>query len=133
MSSFRRFRTIAGLELRTHLMGPLFWALVVLAGLATATIDPTALIPSGDAAAGGEKLFINSRYAVAQGLGLVSFFVYSFFAAIMAGLSVLRDDEHRISEILRSTPLTPAESIAGKLAGIAAALGLALALHVLVI
>jgi ABC-2 type transport system permease protein len=130
--SFRRFLTVAGQELKTHLAGPLFWVLAVLAGLATATIDPTALIPSGDAATGAGRLFINSRYAVAQSLGLVSFFVYSFFAAIMAGLSVLREDEHRISELLRSTPLTRAEHVSGRLAGICAALGLALALHVLV-
>lgn len=131
--SFHRFRTIAGHELRTHLAGPLFWVLVVLAGLATATIDPTALIPSGDGDTVGEKLFINSRYAVAQSFGLVSFFVYSFFAAIMAGLATLRDDESRVSELLRSTPLTHGEYVAGKLAGVAAALALALAFHLLLV
>ena len=127
--SLHRARTIAAEELRTHLGGPLLWALVGLAGLATATVHPTALIPSSGAAEGAARLFINSPFAVAQSLGLVSFFVYSFFAAILAGRAVLRDDEHRISELLRSTPLTSAEYIAGKVAGVAAALGLALALH----
>ncbi|NBC16262.1 MAG: ABC transporter permease [Bacteroidetes bacterium] len=127
--SGRRLGTIAGHELRVHLTGPLFWALVLFIGLATVSLNPGALIPASGASGEGAQLFINSRYVAAESFALVSFFLYNFFAAIMAGLSVLRDDEDRVTELLHATPLTSGEYVLGKVVGVMGALGLALVLH----
>ncbi len=126
-----RFIVIAGHELRTQLASPLFWVLLGMVALVTATLNPVAMIPSGDAAVAGVRAFVNSRHALAQGFALGSFFAYPFFAALMAGLSVLRDDEARVGDLLHSTPLTAAEYVLGKLAGVTAALGVAFAFHLL--
>ncbi len=129
MSSGRTL-AVAGLEFRTLAKGPLFWCLVLATTLATLAINPAGMIPNGDP--GGLQPFMNSRYAVAQLFCLTGFLVYSFFAAIMAGMSIIRDDEAEISELLHSTPLAAREYILGKFAGVMAALAGVLVLHVLV-
>ncbi|HSF39832.1 MAG TPA: ABC transporter permease subunit [Thermoanaerobaculia bacterium] len=126
-----RWATIAGHELRTQLAGPLFWVLVLLVLLVTSTLNPVAMIPSGDTAVGGVRAFVNSPHALAQTFAIGSFFAYTFFAALMAGLSIVRDDESGIAPLIHSTPLTPAEYVLGKFAGVIGALGVALAVHVL--
>ena len=125
----RRFATIAGHELRTQMTGPLFWVLLLFVLFVTSTLNPVAMIPSDDDAVGGVRAFINSPYALAQTFAIGSFLAYTFFAAFMAGLSVIRDDESAIADLLHSTPLTPAEYILGKFSGVIAALGVALAFH----
>lgn len=126
-----RWAAIAGHELRTQLSGPLFWALVLLVLLVTSTLNPVAMIPSDSATVGGVRAFVNSPHALSQTFAIGSFFAYTFFAALMAGLSIVRDDEAGVADLLHGTPLTPAEYVLGKLAGVTAALGVALALHVL--
>jgi ABC-2 type transport system permease protein len=127
----RRFATIAGHELRTQMTGPLFWVLLLFVLFVTSTLNPVAMIPSDDDAVGGVRAFINSPYALSQTFAIGSFLVYTFFAAFMAGLSVIRDDESAIADLLHSTPLTPAEYILGKLSGVIATLGVVLAFHLL--
>lgn len=127
----RRFATICRHELRTQLGGALFWVLLLLIVLITSALNPVAMIPSGETSVGGVRAQINSAHALAQTFALSAFFVYPFLAALMAGLAVIRDDEAAIADLLHSTPLTPAEYIVGKLAGVMAALGVALLLHVL--
>ncbi len=127
----RRFATIAGHELRTQLTGPLFWVLVMMVLFVTSTLNPVAMIPSGDGEVGGVRAFINSPYALAQTFAMGSFFAYPFFAALMAGLSIVRDDEAAIGHLLHSTPLTAAEYVLGKLGGVAGALGVAFTIHLL--
>lgn len=129
--SRRRFATIAGHELRTQLRGPLFWVLVTMVLFVTSTLNPVAMIPSGEGEVEGVRAFINSPYALAQTFAMGSFFAYPFFAALMAGLSILRDDEARIGHLLHGTPLTAAEYVLGKLAGVVGALGVAFAVHIL--
>lgn len=126
-----RFAAIAGHELRTQLSGPLFWVLVLLVLLVTSTLNPVAMIPSGDSAVGGVRAFVNSPHALAQTFAIGSFFAYTFFAALMAGLSIVRDDESDVADLIHSTPLTPAEYVLGKFFGVIAALGVAFALHIL--
>ncbi len=126
-----RLGTIAGHELRAHLTGPLFWVLLAMLLFITSALNPVAMIPSGDAAVGGVRPYINSPYALAQTFAIGSFFAYTFFAALLAGLSVIRDDESTIADLIHSTPLTPAEYILGKVTGVSAALGLAFAAHLL--
>ncbi|MEM1271687.1 MAG: hypothetical protein AAGI08_16690, partial [Bacteroidota bacterium] len=90
----KRLLTIAAHETRTLVKGPLFWALIFLIGLATSALNPTAVIPDG--AADDPEPFINSVFAIASSFAMLTFFLYTFFAAIMAGLSIIRDDEQRI-------------------------------------
>ncbi|MEM1041814.1 MAG: ABC transporter permease subunit [Bacteroidota bacterium] len=125
----RRVWTVARHELRTHLTGPLFWVLVALMVVLTMSLNPTAMIPSDDTAVGGVRAFANSPYALAQFFGLAGFFLYPFFVSILAGMAVVRDDEARVSELLHSTPLTPAEYVAGKVGGAALMVGVAVLLH----
>lgn len=126
-----RFKTIARHEFSTLIKSPLFWIQVVLVALISLSLNPTAMIPSGAASASNDAgLFVNSRYAIAQFFSLSGFFIYTFFLSILAGLSVIRDDEANISSLLNSTPLTSAEYVGGKFAGILAAIGLLLVLHI---
>ena len=124
-----RIWTIAGQELRTHLTGPLLWVLLMLMVVLTMSLNPTAMIPTDDTVVGGIRAYVNSPYALAQFFSLAGIFLYPFFVSIMAGLSVIRDDEVRVAELLHSSPLTSAEYIIGKFSGVLAALGLVVLLH----
>lgn len=124
--NLRRSGAIARLEFRTTLARPLWWVLLLGACFAVVSLSSTAFLPSGDGSFGGVRPFINSHYALTSFYGLSGFVTYSFFAAVIAGLSVIRDDEHRVSELIHSTALTPAEYVWGKLAGVLAALTLVL-------
>jgi len=77
-------------------------------------------MPKGDS--DSLQPFINSRYAVAQLFCLSSFLTYSFLAAIMAGMAIIRDDEAQVSELLHSTPLTASEYTVGKFMGVLVAM-----------
>lgn len=127
--NIQRTWTIAQHEFYTQLTKPVFWALVGLLIAITMSLNPSVMIPSGDAAVGGVRPFVNSQHALAQFFALSSFFVYPFFAAIIAGLTVIRDDEANLSDLIHSTPLTPAEYIIGKFSGVLLILGLAILAH----
>jgi len=120
-------------ELRTQLTSAPFVALLALLLAATSTLNPVAMIPGGAAADVPIRAVANSAYALAPTFAMSGFFVYPFFAALMAGLSVLRDDEAGISELLHSTPLTSTEYLWTKFAGVAAALLIAVTVHVLIV
>ena len=113
MSGWSRFRAVAALEFRTVLRRPLWWCLVLGAGLTVLSLSTTALLPTGDPLTGGELPFATSQHALTTFFGLSGFVVYGFFSAVLSGLSVIRDDEHKVSELLHSTPLTPREYVAG--------------------
>ena len=68
----------------------------------------------------------NSVYALSPTFAMSGVFVYPFFAALMAGLSVMRDDEAGLSELLQSTPLTRAEYVWAKCAGVSCAMMIAM-------
>lgn len=120
---------IAQQEFYTQLTKPVFWALLCLLVAITMSLNPGVMIPSGDAAVGGVRPFLNSQHALAQFFALSSFFVYPFFAAIIAGLTVIRDEEANLSDLIHSTPLTPTEYIVGKFSGVLLVLGLAVLAH----
>lgn len=133
MMNHSRFAVIALHEIRTFSRSPLFWIQVVLVTLISLSLNPTAMIPSAEGAASNDAdLFVNSRYAIAQFFSLSGFFIYTFFLSILAGLSVIRDDEANISALLNSTPLTSKTYVWGKFSGILAAIGLLLALHIMI-
>lgn len=128
--SATRIAAIAAREWRSLVASPLFWALMLLLVFATLAVNPAAMIPSGDAAVAGVRPFSNSRYAMAQVFALTGMLFYTFPIALLAGASVINDDEARIGDLLHSTALTPAEYIAGKFAGVLGACALLVGTHV---
>ncbi len=127
-----RARRVFSQEL-THTLGrPLFWFLVVLLfllswGLSTGRMQ----IGSGDATVGGMKAWITSEFSVSFVLTMLVALLYSFFLSIAAGLSVIRDDELRIGEILHTTSLKASEYVWGKFLAVLTAFLLALGLNLL--
>jgi ABC-type transport system involved in multi-copper enzyme maturation permease subunit len=106
---------VCRLELAHNLRRPLFWILVMLIllicwGFSTGTMQ----IRTGDSSVGGKKALITSEFAMAFMLPPLVFLLYSFFLAVDAGMTVIRDDELRVSELLHATPLSPAEYVWGK-------------------
>ncbi len=116
----RRLRVLIALEAGFSLARPLFWFWVgLMALMALANVDGSlGLIASGDSATGGKKAFVTSEFAFASLLGFLLMVVCPFFYAIPAGLSVARDDEERVGEILNATALRPGQYIWGKFAGV---------------
>ncbi len=119
----KRIGVIARQELRTHVRSPLLWALAGCTAFATLTID------GGSMTGAGAEAFGNSRFALARAFSLTGLLFYGFFVSILAGMSVPRDRDSRVGELLHSTPLTPGEYVCGKLAGILAAALLAITFH----
>jgi ABC-type transport system involved in multi-copper enzyme maturation permease subunit len=127
-----RARAVYGLELGHTLKRPLFWSLVLLLFLFSWMMSSGDLqISSGDSSVGGTKAWLTSEFAFAQVLAYLVALLYSFFVSIAAGTAVLADDEHKVSEILHSTPLEPGEYIWGKFLAVTTGFLGALALHVL--
>ena len=129
--AWRRVSTLARHEARVHLKSPLLWGLVLFAAFATLMINPAAMIPTGDQAIGGVRPFSNSHFALAQVFALSGLIFYPFLVSILAGMSVPHDDEAKIGDLLHSTPLSPAEYLAGKFTGVLFALACAAGLHLL--
>jgi len=66
---------------------------------------------------------------VAMQVALITALVYGFFASVLSGMAVIRDEENRVGELLHATPLRPGEYIWGKfLAALATAMAV-LAIH----
>jgi ABC-type transport system involved in multi-copper enzyme maturation permease subunit len=102
-------------ECRQYLRGPLFWILILLVCFISWSLSNGSLqISSGDSKVGGTKAWITSEFAAAQVLTMVTFLLYPFFIAVTAGMSVIRDEESKVGELLHATPLTAGEYIWGK-------------------
>jgi ABC-2 type transport system permease protein len=125
--------TIVLHELRVQLRSAPFVALLLLLIAATSTINPVAMIPGGSDLTLPVRAAANSVYALSPTFAMSGFFVYPFFAALMAGLSVLRDEEAGISELLHSTPLTVPEYVWAKFSGVVGALLIAILAHVVIV
>jgi ABC-type transport system involved in multi-copper enzyme maturation permease subunit len=127
-----RARRVFFQELAYTLGRPLFWFLVITLfllswGLSTGKMQ----IGSGDATVGGTKAWITSEYSVSFFLTVLVAILYSFFLSIAAGLSVIRDDEMRVGEILHTTSLKVSEYVWGKFLAVLSAFLVALALNLL--
>ena len=114
-SGFGRFFTILRADLAYHAGRPLWWiwtlTLVLMAwGMSTGQMT----IQSGDSSVGGTKAWITSEFAVAKQLAPLTLLLYSFFLAIIAGMTIIQDDDWRVGDLLHSTPLKPAEYVWGK-------------------
>ena len=117
--SARRLWLVARHELAFNARRPMFYICLTAIGLiiwGLSTGSVSIIIASGDATVGGKKAFITSEFAAAQILAVTVATLISFFVAAAAGMSVIRDGELRVGELLHATPLTPGEYIAGKFA-----------------
>jgi ABC-2 type transport system permease protein len=127
-----RARTVFVQELSHTLRRPLFWFLVVILFLITWLMSTGDMqIASGDSTVGGTKAWLTSEFNFAQLLVFLLTLLYSFFLSIGSGLSVVRDDEARIGEMLHATPLRMGEYVWGKFLGIVTGFLAALGLHLL--
>jgi len=132
--SLARFFRVLRLELATNLKRPMVWFLVAaLVFLSWGLASGTARISTGDTSVGGKKAFLTSEFANGTALCIVTFLLYSFFAAVAAGTTILRDDEQKVGEILHSTRLTPREYVWGKFCGVLLVYLFVLALHLVVV
>jgi ABC-2 type transport system permease protein len=130
--SRRRFRAVFAMELSHDVKRPLFWVLIVILALTAWGLSSGNMrISSGDSTVGGTKAWITSMYAVSQMLSMVVMLFYAFFVAIAAGMTVIRDDELGVGELLHATPLTPGEYIWGRFSGVTLSFMIVLALQML--
>ena len=126
----KRTWLVARSEFASYLRRPIFWVFVFLLTLTTWGLSTGGLtISSGDSSVGGDKAWLNSEFALTQIAIFLSFLLYSFFVSIMAGTTILRDDESGIQEILHATPLQPSEYAWGKFLGVLLASAAAATLH----
>ena len=125
-----RLGMVARQELRQNLYRPMMWLLVgllVFLGLAFAFL----YAKMSGASAGGQTRWITSEFAVAYTLALVMA-CCTFFVAIVAGLTIIRDEEHQVGQVLHGTPLTPQEYVWGKFAGVIASFLAVLVMYAIV-
>ncbi len=130
--SLGRVRTIYAQELAHTFKRPLFWFLIALLilltwGLSTGSVQ----ISSGDASVGGKRAWITSEYSVTFMLSMLVAILYSFFGSIASGMAIVADDEAKVSDMLLSTPLRPAEYVWGKFLAIFTGFVVALGIHLL--
>jgi ABC-type transport system involved in multi-copper enzyme maturation permease subunit len=113
--SARRFLEVFQQDLKFHLRRPLFWVLLLILGFLAYSISiGHAQVGSGDARVGGHKAFVNSEFALTQLMIFLTTLIYVFFVSVAAGMSMIRDDEAKVGELLHSTPLQPGEYVWGK-------------------
>jgi hypothetical protein len=110
---------------------PLYWMVTaLLLFFAWELAGGDAQIGSGDVRVGGTKAFITSEFAVAQLFILIVCIMYSFFAAVGAGMVLIRDADQNVGAVLHSTRLKPGEYVWGKYFAVLGGFLLVLALHV---
>lgn len=129
--SLRRFFEIYRTDLRFQLKRPLLWVLILIAMLMAFLLSQGNLrISTGDSDVGGKKAWLTSMFAQAQHSSVTVFLLYGFFVAIVAGMTIVRDDELKVGDVLHSTPLRVGEYIWGRFASAITAFILVLALDV---
>jgi ABC-2 type transport system permease protein len=117
--SVRRLFQVLSQELRFNVRRPLLWMAVVLVlFFAWVANSGGAGFHSGESWVGGQRAWTTSEFAVAQGVSVVLGLFVPFFLAVGAGMSVIRDENSRVTEILRSTPLLPSEYVWGRFLGV---------------
>jgi ABC-2 type transport system permease protein len=129
--SLRRFLEVYRTDLRFQLKRPLLWVLVLIVaflawGLSTGHVH----VASGDSDTGGKKAWVTSMFQQATFTGIFGFALYGFFVAVAAGMTVIRDEELKIGEILHGTPLTVGEYVWGKFVSVMTAFGVVLCFEV---
>lgn len=128
--SLKRVYRVWRLDFFLNARRPLFWILVfgillTSYGLAGGNLR----IHSGDSTVGGTKAWITSEFAIAQVLTLLVFVFYGFFIAVAAGMTMIRDDELKVGELLHATSLRPGEYVLGKFLAVLSSFTVVLAFH----
>jgi ABC-type transport system involved in multi-copper enzyme maturation permease subunit len=106
------FRHIAAFEFRYHVRSPVFAATAVIFFLLTFGAVTSDQIQIG--AAGNVK--VNSPYAMAQTLGIMSVFAIFIMAAFVSNV-IVRDDDTGFGPIVRSTRVSRFDYLFGRFSG----------------
>ena len=131
--NLKRLGLVWRLDLGQSARRPLFWILLLIVGFTAYGLSRGSVrIGSGDSTIGGQKSWITSEFASAQMLSIVVFLIYSFFVAVVAGMTVINDDELKVGELLHATSLRPGEYVWGKFLGVLTAFLVVLGLQLLV-
>ncbi len=118
MNAFRRWREITRQEFLSGLRRPAYWILFgILVLMAWGFSEGAVTIASGDQTVGGERSHVTSVFAQSMIQSVLIMVFGAWFLAIGAGMTMIRDLELRVEEILSSTRLTPGEYAWGKFAG----------------
>ena len=126
----RTLFSVFALDTKFNARRPLFWVLVaILALVAWGVASGGVRVSSGNSDTGGAKAFMTSEFANARLVAILVFFFYTFFIAVAAGLTIIRDEELKVGPILHATPLTVGQYIWGKFGAIVASFVAVLALH----
>jgi ABC-2 type transport system permease protein len=129
-TSLRRLGLVAGVDLGEDLRRPLFLifaALMLWNGWMMSRGNW--IYRSNSTSLGGLKAWVDSEFQIAYVFALISSMFVAFFVAVAAGMPLIRDAEHKVGDLLRSTPLRPGEYVWGKF--LAAALACLAAVAVL--
>lgn len=114
-AAVRRLWLVTQLDLRESLLSLffLFWVLF-MAWNSWLLSRGEWFARSNSTSLGGNLAYVNSEFQITYVAAMISFFVLSFFVAIAAGTTLLKDDEHKVGEVLHATPLSPGEYVWGK-------------------
>jgi ABC-2 type transport system permease protein len=130
MSAARWYRVFR-LDFLYSFRRPLFWILILVLGFTSYGLSSGTLqIATGDSRVGGTKAWVTSEFAVGEMLIIVVFLWYGFFLAVAAGMPLIRDDELKITDLLRSSSLTVGEYVWAKFGAVLAAFLVVLGAHV---
>ncbi len=117
-------------ELAFTVRRPMLWVLIAILGLLVWGLSAGGVtISSGDSQVGGTEAHITSQFSQALTLSITILTLYGFFLAVAAGMAIIRDDEHKLGEILHATLLTPAEYVWGKFLAVMVAFAGVVAAH----
>ncbi len=113
--SAARFLEVTRREVGANLRRPLYYVLLAIVGYVSWFYAQGDIrLQSGTTVIGGKEVWLNSEFFVSWSTAAITFAVYSFFVAIAAGMTVIRDDKLGVGEILHTTRLTPGEYVWGK-------------------
>lgn len=128
--SLSRWFAVWQLEVGRTLRRPLFWILILLAGLMVyGMAQGSVQIRTGDSSPGEAKAWATSEFSVALVLTILVFLLYSFFIAVMSGMVVIHDDELRVRELLHASGMRAGEYVWGKFLAVLCCFGMALGLQ----
>ena len=130
--ALRRTAALARTDFASIVLRPLFWIWISVSALVYYYLIHTGhnFLYTGSNAAGSERAYVTSEFAVADDSVLLSILLSTFFACVIAGLTPIQDDDSNVGMLLHSTPLRISEYVWGKLAAITALCGLVALLQV---
>ena len=113
--SAARFLEVTRREVGANLRRPLYYVLLAIIGYTSWYYAQGDVgLQSGTTVIGGKEVWLNSEFFVSWSMAAITFAVYSFFVAVAAGMTIIRDDKLGVGEILHTTRLTPGEYVWGK-------------------